>query len=197
MIIGLAVGIPLALLAVGLVAFACWHRRRNNMKNDSDVSSVHPFYSGQPTAEKVLGIPDRGTPSEPKGPVEMDGSEPYTQRYPVKANPFQNRPDLTEAPEHDASWSRETTMMTLPGAVNAGDHDSVSPDMASFTLPYSPVSSQSASYRPNSYSEFSPSFTQGLWGQGQNQERGLRPVEMEGSRIPTIAELPAGTPPGR
>lgn len=121
----------------------------------------------------------------------MDGSEPYTQRYPVKANPFQNRRDLTEPSEQNATWSRETTMATLPGAVNSGSSN-ISPDMANFTPPYSPVSSQSATNRPNSYSEFSPTASQGAWG----QEGGIRPVEMEGSRIPsTIAELPAETPP--
>lgn len=198
MIIGFAVGIPLVLLALGLLGFACWHRRRKN-KRDSDVSSVHPFYSGVPAAEKVLEIPDRIVPPESnvQGPAEMQGSESYAQRYPVKPNPFQNRPDLTESQEHNAAWSRETTMMTLPGAVNSGGHENVSPEMANLSPPYSPVSSQSAGHRPNSYSEFSPTIHHGAWGQGQGQEGGTRPVEMEGSRIPTIAELPAGTLPRR
>ncbi|TID13416.1 hypothetical protein E2P81_ATG11639 [Venturia nashicola] len=194
MIIGLAVGVPLVLLALGLLGFACWRRRRNN-KRDSDVSSIHPFYSGQPPAEKVLEIPDRGPlpSSEAQGPVEMQGSHSYTQRYPVEPNPFQNRPDLMQPPEHNEAWSRETTMMTLPGAVNSGGHENVSPDTASFSPPYSPVSSQSAGHRPYSYSEFSPNIPQGAWGQGQAQELGggVRPAEMEGSRISTIAELPA------
>lgn len=198
MIIGLAVGIPLVLLAFGLLGFACWRRRRNN-KRDSDVSSVHPFYSGQPPAEKVLEIPDRGPPpaSEVQGPAEMQGSDSYTHRYPVKLNPFLNRPDLVQPTDHNEAWSRETTMMTLPGAVNSEGHENVSPDTASFSPLYSPVSSQSAGHRPDSYSEFSPSMNHGAWGQGQGQEGGVRPVEMEGSRISNIAELPAGTPPGR
>jgi hypothetical protein len=190
MIIGLAVGVPIALLAISLLAFTFWCCRRNN-KKDNDISSVHPFYSSQP-AEKVLEIPDReGTTGNFNGPVEMDGSEPHMQHYPLRSsNPFQNRPDFLESPEHNATWSRETTMMTLPGAVNSSSA-SISPDMANFTSPYSPVSSQSANYRPNSYSAFSPTASQGQWG----QEGGIRPVEMEGSRIPsTIAELPAGTP---
>lgn len=195
MIVGLAVGVPLVLLALGLLGFACWRRRRNN-KRDSDVSSIHPFYSDQPPAEKVLEIPDRGLPpaSDTQGPAEMQGSEPYTQRYPVKTNPFQNRPDLLQPPEHNEAWSRETTMMTLPGAENSGGHENVSPDTGSFSPPYSPVSSQSVGYRPNSYSEFSPNIPHGPWGQAQ--EGGVRPVEMEGSRISTIAELPAETPTG-
>ncbi|QDS68735.1 hypothetical protein FKW77_004501 [Venturia effusa] len=197
MIVGLAVGIPLVLLAFGLLGFTCWRRRRNN-KRDSDVSSVHPFYSGLPTAEKVLEIPDRVAPpaDDVKGPAEMQGSESYTQRYPVKVNPFQNRPDLVAPPENNGAWSRETTMMTLPGAVSSVGQENVSPETTNFSPPYSPVSSQSPGHRPDSYSEFSPTIHQGAWGQGQGQEGRVRPVEMEGSRISTIAELPAGTPAG-
>jgi hypothetical protein len=180
------------LLALGLLAFTIWNRRRRN-NIEKNVSSVHPFYYGRPAAEKVLEIPDRGLATgDFKGPAEMDASDSNMQRYPVKApNPFQNRADLLEPPDNNSRWSRETTMMTLPGALNAGS-DSISADMANLSPPYSPVSSQAASYRHNSYSEFSPTASQGAWG----PEGVIRPMEMEGSGIPsTIAELPAETAP--